>query len=82
MDTVEITCADTIEGGYASVAYAYSAGSGITQTLQPDGYTYLNTTLRWGQLRDSDPFVGQLTGVAQPNYAVAFWVKLPYTSPI
>ncbi len=82
MDTVEITCADTIEGGYASVAYAYSAGSGITQTLQPNGYTYLNTTLRWGQLRDSDPFVGPLTGVAQPNYAVAFSVKLPYTSPI
>jgi hypothetical protein len=82
MDTVEITCADTIEGGYASVAYAYSAGGGLTQTLQPDGYTYLTTSLRWGQLRDSDPFVGELTGVPQPNYAVAFSVKVPYTSPV
>jgi hypothetical protein len=27
---------------------------------------------RWGQLRDSDPFVGATTGLAQPNYAVTF----------
>jgi hypothetical protein len=27
---------------------------------------------RWGQLRDSDPFVGATTGTAQPNYAVTF----------
>jgi hypothetical protein len=82
MDTVDITCADTVEGQYVSVAYAYSAGTMITQTLQPDGYTYLNSTLRWGQLRDSDTFVGQLTGVTQPNYAVAFYVNVPYTSPL
>jgi hypothetical protein len=81
MDTIEITCADVIEGGYASVAYAFTGATAITQTLQPDGYTYLNTTLRWGQLRDSDPFVGQLTGAPQPNYAVAFSVTVPYTSP-
>jgi hypothetical protein len=82
MDTVEITCADTVEGQYVSVAYAYSAAGGITQTVQPDGYTYLNTSLRWGQLRDSDPFVGPLTGVPQPNYAVAFSVNVPYASPL
>lgn len=29
-------------------------------------------TWRWGQLCDSDPFVGSLTGTAQPNYAVTF----------
>jgi hypothetical protein len=81
MDTVDITCSDTVEGQNVSVAYAYSAGTKITQTLQPDGYTYLNSTLRWGQLRDSDPFVGQMTGFAQPNYAVAFYVSVPYTSP-
>jgi len=27
---------------------------------------------RWGQLRDSDPFVGATTRLAQPNYAVTF----------
>lgn len=82
MDTVAITCADAVEGQDLSVSYAYSAAGGITQTLQPDGYTYLTTALRWGQLRDSDPFVGPLTGVAQPNYAVAFSVNVPYTSPL
>jgi len=81
LDTVEITCADTIEGAYASVAYAFTGASRITQTLQPDGYTYLNTTYRWGQLRDSDPFVGPLTGVPQPNYAVAFSVIIPLRGP-
>lgn len=82
MDTVEITCADRIEGGDASVAYAYTGATAITQTLQPDANTYLNTTYRWGQLRDSDPFVGALTQLPQPNYAVAFSVRLPYTSPL
>jgi hypothetical protein len=27
---------------------------------------------RWGQLRDSDPFVGATTGTAAPNFAVTF----------
>lgn len=34
-------------------------------------------TLRWGLLRDSDPFVGSTTGAAQPNYAVAFELAVP-----
>jgi hypothetical protein len=29
-------------------------------------------TWRWGQLCDSDPFVGSRTGTAQPNHAVSF----------
>jgi hypothetical protein len=82
MDTVEITCADVIEGGYASVAYAYTGATATTQSVLSDGYTLVNTTYRWGELRDSDPFVGQLTGALQPNYAVAFSVNLPYTSPL
>lgn len=32
---------------------------------------------RWGQLRDSDPFVGSTTGTRQPNHAVSF--ELPVT---
>ncbi len=31
----------------------------------------------WGLLRDSDPFVGYNTQVAQPNYCVAFDITLP-----
>ncbi|WP_437592955.1 hypothetical protein [Sorangium sp. So ce1000] len=34
-------------------------------------------TWRSGQLRDSDPFVGSMTGTAQPNYAVAFEMAVP-----
>jgi len=31
---------------------------------------------RWGQLRDSDPFVGATTRMPQPNYAVTFELEL------
>jgi len=34
-------------------------------------------TVRWGQLRDSDPFVGAATKTAQPNYAVSFELEVP-----
>src|SRR6478609_489032 len=34
-------------------------------------------TVRWGQLRDSDPFVGATTKTAQPNYAVTFELEVP-----
>jgi hypothetical protein len=34
-------------------------------------------TFRWGQLRDSDPFVGSMTQKPQPNYAVAFELPVP-----
>jgi hypothetical protein len=32
---------------------------------------------RWGQLKDSDPFVGDFTKLVQPNYAVAFELPVP-----
>ena len=44
-----------------------------------DGMVRPNGTVRWGQLRDSDPFVGSLTRVAQPNYCVAFEMNVPPT---
>jgi hypothetical protein len=34
-------------------------------------------TYRWGLLRDSDPFVGAVTGLAQPNYSLAFELNAP-----
>jgi hypothetical protein len=32
---------------------------------------------RWGQLRDSDPFIGATTRTPQPNYAVTFELEVP-----
>lgn len=45
------------------VGYAATPEGGTPPAAQP---------ACWGQLRDSDPFVGTVTGVAQPNYCVAF----------
>jgi len=33
-------------------------------------------TRRWGQLRDSDPFIGATTRTPQPNYAVTFELEV------
>ena len=42
-----------------------------------DGTSMAGGTTRWGQLRDSDPFVGSVTGKAQPNYRGAFEMRVP-----
>ena len=55
-----ITCVNNVPYG-AKVAYAYT---GNTKRA--------NGTYRWGLLKDSDPFVGYATGIAQPNYCVSF----------
>ena len=39
--------------------------------------SFSGRTWRSGQLRDSDPFVGSMTGTAQQNYAVAFEMSVP-----
>jgi hypothetical protein len=49
------------------VRYAATAAS----ASRPQG------TRRWGQLRDSDPFVGATTRTPQPNYAVMFELEVP-----
>jgi hypothetical protein len=66
-DTVQITCAVDVSSLYISVAYAFTA----------DGTQMTGGTSRWGQLRDSDPFVGHMTKAAQPNYCVAFSMHVP-----
>jgi hypothetical protein len=33
--------------------------------------------VRWGQLRDSDPFVGSTTRMPNPNYCVSFELAVP-----
>jgi hypothetical protein len=67
-DTVEITCAGDLTAGEVVVGYAATAEGGTPPTAQP---------ARWGHLRDSDPFMGTVTGTAQPNYCVAFQMTIP-----
>jgi hypothetical protein len=61
-DSVAITVDRDLAASTVIVAYAHTA----------DGANLPGGTSRWGQLRDSDPFVGSTTGTAQPNYSVAF----------
>jgi hypothetical protein len=67
-DAVKITCASDL-GANIAVAYALTAGS--------SQMTVASNSMRWGQLRDSDPFVGWTTRTVQPNYAVAFELPVP-----
>jgi hypothetical protein len=67
-DTVQITCRNDLAGLAVTVGYA------ITTDGVPMGTT---GTFRWGHLKDSDPFVGSVTGAAQPNWAVAFQMTVP-----
>ena len=63
-DSVVLTCAAD-PGANALVGYAM-VGEPKKFRSQHSG------SLRWGLLRDSDPFVGAITLLAQPNYCVAF----------
>jgi hypothetical protein len=65
-DTVQITCAADVPAG-ATLGYAASS----------DGAAISGVSPRWGQLKDSDPFVGDFTQMAQPNYAVSFELPVP-----
>ena len=66
-DTVQVTSAEDLNGGNYTLGYAASDDN----VPMPGG------TARWGQLRDSDPFVGSSSGRAQPNFAVAFELTVP-----
>jgi hypothetical protein len=68
VDAVKITCRNDLSGSLVMVGYAAT-----TDGMPMAG----NGTYRWGHLRDSDPFVGALTNVAQPNYCVAFTRQVP-----
>ncbi|MEY4545648.1 MAG: hypothetical protein RL685_1843 [Pseudomonadota bacterium] len=60
-DTVQITLAADVPAG-ATLGYAASS----------DAAAISGTSPRWGQLKDSDPFVGAFTQMPQANYAVSF----------
>jgi hypothetical protein len=65
-DTVSITVTGDVPAG-ATLGYAATAGADAVVNFSP----------RKGQLKDSDPFVGDFTKMAQPNYAVAFELPVP-----
>jgi len=65
-DTVQITCAADVPAG---VTLGYAGTS--------DGAAVSGVSPRWGQLKDSDPFVGDFTQMPQPNYSVSFELTVP-----
>ena len=68
-DAVQITCASDPPASGVTVGYALTSGDTMMSNA--------SRAYRWGQLRDSDPFVGSTTGVAQPNFAVSFEIPVP-----
>lgn len=69
-DSVQITCSDPLPETGIKIGYANIG------TSSPMTQPYAGTT-HWGLLRDSDPFVGKVTGKPQPNFAVAFFMDVP-----
>jgi hypothetical protein len=69
-DTVAITVAEDLPSTGVTLSYALY-GDISKRSIPVLGTPY------WGLLRDSDPFVGSSTQVAQPNYAVAFELPVP-----
>jgi hypothetical protein len=65
-NTVQITCGADVPAG-STLGYAATS----------DGAAISGVSPRWGQLRDSDPFVGNFTGKPQANYAVSFELSVP-----
>lgn len=63
-DSVRILCAEDLPATGLIAGYAMTSGG-----VKLSG---LSRAYRWGQLRDSDPFVGSSSGLPQPNYCVSF----------
>ena len=68
-DAVAVTASTDPPAGALTVGYAMTSGG--TQMAGA------SRAYRWGQLRDSDPFVGSTTNTPQPNYAVSFEMPVP-----
>jgi hypothetical protein len=68
-EAVQITAAVDLPASGLVVGYALSS-QGIQMTTA-------SKAVRWGQLRDSDTFVGSTSKLANPNYAVSFEMQVP-----
>jgi len=73
----QITVASDLPASGVIVGYAMTSQDGTTKSRTNGGGKSWTGTLRWGLLRDSDPFVGSTTKRAQPNYGVAFQMTVP-----
>ena len=69
-DSVQVTCDGTLPASSLIVGYAMIQNAAAMTTPH-------SGTLRWGLLRDSDPFVGAMTQLPQPNWSVAFEMAVP-----
>lgn len=69
-DSVQITTAEDLPAQGVTVGYALTGDPTPMATPFPG-------VVRWGLLRDSDPFVGSVSQKAQPNFAVAFELPVP-----
>ena len=69
-DAVRITAGADLPATGVTVGYALTGDATPMTTPFPG-------VVRWGTLRDSDPFVGATTQRAQPNFAVAFELTVP-----
>jgi hypothetical protein len=78
-DTVQITAGEDLPASGLTVGYALGQDPPVADggTTAPAMTQPFLGTFRWGQLRDSDPFVGSTTNKAQPNYSVAFELPVP-----
>jgi hypothetical protein len=68
-DAVQITAGADLPASGLFVGYALSS-QGVQMTAA-------SKSVRWGQLRDSDPLIGSTTTRANPNYAVSFEMSVP-----
>jgi hypothetical protein len=68
-DSVQITASGTLPTTGLNVGYAL-----VNQGKQSTNHS---KAVRWGQLCDSDPFMGGTTKMPNPNYAVSFSQPVP-----
>ncbi len=68
-DSVQITAGSDLPATGLMVGYAM-ADQGAQMKVA-------SKAVRWGRLRDSDPFMGTTTMKANPNYAVSFQLPVP-----
>lgn len=68
-NAVQITAAAALPATGLFVGYALSS-QGVQSTVAAK-------EVRWGELRDSDPFVGSTTHLPNPNYGVSFEIPVP-----
>jgi len=74
IESVEILDADTVQ---ITLAADVPAGATLGYAATSDAAAIPNVSPRWGQLKDSDPFVGDFTKMVQANYSVSFELPVP-----